>query len=90
MSLILVVNPQRSTFQYLHVIEKVMTGLKWEICVIYLDDMIIVGKTFEDIIKNPKPVFDRLLEAGLKLKARKCTTRKCCNRSVVHGSFHIG
>lgn len=50
-----------------------MTGLQWETCLIYLDDIIIVGKTFEDMIQNLRTVFDRLLDAGLKLKAKKCT-----------------
>ena len=50
-----------------------MTGPQWEICLIYLDDVIIVGKTFEAMIKNLRYVFDRLLEDGLKLKGKKCT-----------------
>lgn len=53
--------------------EKIVAGLQLEIFVIYLEDVNILGKTFEDIIKNPIPIFDRLLEADLKLKARKCT-----------------
>lgn len=40
---------------------------------IYLDDSIIIGKTFEDMIQNLRTVFDRLLDAGLKLKTKKCT-----------------
>lgn len=39
----------------------------------YLDDIIVVGNTIEDMIQNLTLVFDRLLAAGLKLKARKCT-----------------
>lgn len=57
-----------------------------EIFVIYLGDVNIVDKTFEDMIKNPRPIFDRLLEAGLKLKARKCTLFAT---EVVHGTCHI-
>ena len=41
------------------------TGLQWEIHLIYLDVVIIVDKTFEDMIKkNLRSVFNRLLEAG--------------------------
>ena len=39
---------------------------------VYLDDIIVCGKTFEDMVKNLDEVLDRLQEAGLKLKARKC------------------
>ena len=63
-----------------------MAGLQLEIFVIYLEDVNILGKTFEDMIKNPRPVFDRLLEAGLKLKARKCTLFAT---EVVNGTCHI-
>ena len=43
---------------------KVMTDNQWVICLIHVDDVIIVGKTFEDMIKNERYVFDRLVECG--------------------------
>ena len=52
--------------------ETVLAGLKWKICLIYLDDIIVLGKTFEDMINNLDKVLEKLLEAGLKLKPRKC------------------
>ena len=52
--------------------ETVIAGLRWKICLIYLDDVIVTEKTFEDMIKNLDQVFERLHEAGLKLKPRKC------------------
>lgn len=59
-----------ATFERL--METVLAGLHWKICLIYLDDVIVTGKTFEDMIKNLDQVFERLHEAGLKLKPRKC------------------
>ena len=59
-----------ATFQRL--MESVLRGLQFETCLVYLDDIIVVGKTFEEMIKNLSQVFDRLAEAGLKLKAKKC------------------
>ena len=53
--------------------ELVLRGLQWQICLVYLDDIIIVGKTVNDMIANLTHVFDRLVAAGLKPKARKCT-----------------
>ena len=32
--------------------ETVLAGLHWPMCLIYLDDVIVIGKTFEDMIKN--------------------------------------
>ena len=59
-----------ATFERL--METVLAGLHWQICLIYLDDVIVVGKSFEDMIKNLGVVFERLQQSGLKLKARKC------------------
>jgi hypothetical protein len=41
------------------------------ICLIYLDDVIVLGRSFEDMATNLKKVYDRLLAAGLILKAKK-------------------
>ena len=60
-----------ATFERL--METVLAGLHWQICLIYLDDVIVTGKTFQDMVNNLGQVFERFLQAGLKLKARKCT-----------------
>lgn len=60
-----------ATFERL--METVLRNLQWRICLVYLDDIIVVGKSIEDMIQNLTQVFDCLLAAGLKLKARKCT-----------------
>lgn len=36
------------TFERL--IKTVLTGLKWQVCLIYLDDLIVFGKTFDDML----------------------------------------
>ena len=51
--------------------ETVIAGLQWDICLIYLDDVIVLGCSFEDMVINLKKVYDRLLAAGRKIKARK-------------------
>lgn len=60
-----------ATFERL--METVLAGLQWDICLIYLDDVIVFGKEFEDMIENLSVIFERLLSAGLKLKPKKCT-----------------
>ena len=59
-----------ATFQRL--METVLAGLVRNICYVYLDDILIIGKTFEEHLKNIARVLDRLQEAGLKLKPSKC------------------
>ena len=59
-----------STFQRL--MEFLLTGLQWSICLIYLDDVIIFSKNFDDHLRRMEEVFGRLREAGLKLKPQKC------------------
>ena len=59
-----------STFERL--IEGVMRGYQWEICLIYMDDVIVPSATFEESIIRLELVFRRLSEANLKLKPSKC------------------
>ena len=39
-----------ATFERL--METVLAGLNWQICLFYLDDIIVIGRTFEDMIEN--------------------------------------
>ena len=59
-----------ATFERL--MEYVLSGLNWQICLIYLDDIIVHGDSFESMISNLDEVLAKLQEAGLKLKPRKC------------------
>ena len=60
-----------ATFESL--METVLAGLHWQICLIYLDDVIVSGKSFEDMVKNLGQIFEQFQQAGLKLKPRKCS-----------------
>ena len=59
-----------ATFQRL--MDLVLSGLQWEHCLVYLDDVIILGRTFKEHIQNIQLVLQRLREAGLKVKPSKC------------------
>ena len=63
-----------ATFQRL--MNMVLAGLQWTNCLVYLDDVIVMGRTFEEHLHNLAAVFDRLQEANLKLKPQKCTFAK--------------
>ena len=60
-----------ATFERL--MEMVLNGLQWNICLVYLDDIIVLGRSFDDMMANLKSVFKRLSSAGLKIKAKKCS-----------------
>ncbi len=54
-----------ATFERL--METVLGGLSPEACLVYLDDIIIVGRSFDEHLKNFGKVFGKLKEAKLKL-----------------------
>lgn len=59
-----------ATFQ--RVIEQALNGLQWQVTVLYPDDIIVVERNFEEHLNNFNLVINRLREANLKLKAKKC------------------
>jgi hypothetical protein len=40
--------------------------------VVYLDDLVVIGNTFQQHVDNLEAVFERLKMANLKLKPEKC------------------
>ncbi|GFT32943.1 retrovirus-related Pol polyprotein from transposon 412 [Trichonephila clavipes] len=59
-----------ATFERL--METVLKGLTFEACFIYLDDVIIGGRTFEEHLQNIRKVLSKLSDANLKLNPSKC------------------
>ena len=59
-----------ATFERL--MEKVLSGLPWEVCLLCLDDIIVHGREFGEAIKRLRTVLQRLPDAGLKLSPKKC------------------
>ena len=59
-----------STFQRL--METVLAGLQWDLCLVYLDDIIIFSHTFDEHLERLGKVFQRIRNAKLKLKPSKC------------------
>ena len=50
----------------------VMQVLTWEACLVFLDDIVVMSKSFEQHLERLRAVFDRLRSANLKLKPSKC------------------
>ena len=59
-----------STFQRL--MDIVMKGANFEICLVYLDDIIVYSEDADDHLRRLEIVFSRLRAAHLKLKPSKC------------------
>ena len=51
---------------------KTMYGLDNKICFIYLDDILILGPTWKEFLRNLRHVLHRLFMSGLKLSPKKC------------------
>ncbi|GBN05203.1 Retrovirus-related Pol polyprotein from transposon 297 [Araneus ventricosus] len=59
-----------ATFERL--METVLRRLTSEASLVYLDDIIIIERTFEEHLNNIRKVFQRLQKANLKLSPKKC------------------
>ena len=52
--------------------ERVLEGLHWKTALVYLDDIIVFGDTFEEELERLREVLCRLRDANLKLSPKKC------------------
>lgn len=65
------------TFERL--MEMVLRGISWETCTVYLDDIIVIRKTFVEHLENLE-----LLQANLKLIPQKCNLLRTEVKFLVH------
>ena len=74
-----------ATFQRL--MDKVIGGLE-DFAAAYLDDLVVFSETWEEHVAHLRVVFDRIKQAGLTVKARKCqfATAECQYLGHVVGS----
>eukprot|EP00731_Ephydatia_muelleri_P032795 Em0024g339a len=66
-----------ATFQRL--MNRVLCDVNWVECLVYIDDTVVIGRTFEQHLSNLGTVLSRLRQAGLKLQPAKC---KLCQKEV--------
>ena len=60
-----------ATFERL--MDRVLCGMRWSRCLVYLDDVISFGMTTPEVLQRLEEVLDQLSTFGLQLKAKKCT-----------------
>ena len=57
---------------YQRILETIMAGKQYETCLIYLDDLIVYSKTFDEHLQRLDEVFERISFANLKFSPKKC------------------
>jgi hypothetical protein len=58
--------------QFQRLMDLVLSGLLWEYCLVFLDDIIVYSATVDQHVERLSAVFGRLASANLKLKPSKC------------------
>jgi len=57
---------------FCRLMSKVLKDHLWKICLCYLDDVILFGRTEQELLDRFRIVLQRLREVGLKVKPTKC------------------
>lgn len=52
--------------------QAVLSGLELNSCFVYLDDIHIASRTFDEHLRHIREMFDRVHDTGLRLKPKKC------------------
>jgi transposase InsO family protein len=58
------------TFQ--RFMDVLLSGLNWKCCIVYLDDIIVFSRSFEEHLEHLRQVLTRIRDAGVVLKPSKC------------------
>lgn len=59
------------TFQRL--MDRVLAKLKWKECLVYMDNILVIGKSFSEHLERLGQVLEALCDARLTLNVEKCT-----------------
>ncbi len=67
---------KNSPASYTRLLELILKGIQYEICLCYIDDIIIYSQRFEDHLIHIDKVLQRIIKANLKVKIGKCCFAK--------------
>ena len=59
-------------FTFQRMMHLLLNAENWEQCVIYLDDVLVFAKSFEEHLDRLRCIFEKLQSGGIKLSASKC------------------
>ncbi|NCX06361.1 MAG: hypothetical protein EBW68_11370, partial [Actinobacteria bacterium] len=72
---------------------EVLAGLIYNLCEVYLDDIIVHGRTETEFLHNLRTVFTRLRQFGITLRPDKCrfglTTVEYCGHTIDQEGIHF-
>ena len=57
---------------FMRLMTRVLQGLMWETCLVYLDDVIIFSADFPEHLERLRQILTRIRDANLSIKAKKC------------------
>ena len=63
-----------ATFQ--RAMDVLLSGLLWQCCLCYVDDVLIFSETFEQHMEDLANVLERFAKVGIQLRASKCAICK--------------
>ena len=63
---------KNSPSSYTRLLQNIFKNLAYEICLCYVDDIVINSKTFDEHLVHLDSVLKRLIKANRKLKLAKC------------------
>jgi len=69
---VLPMGPTNSPATFQANMEKLLAGLNWICCLIYIDDIIVGTYTFEEHLTTLQEIFNRFKKANIVVKAKKC------------------
>ena len=73
---------------FMRAMHLILRGLCWSDCLVYLDDIIVFGRTLQEHRERLSLVLSRLTKAGLKINPKKC--KLLCEQVVLLGHVVSG
>ena len=64
--------PKGGVAHFSRIMNSLLGSMQWEQILIYLDDILVFGRNFEEHLGRLQKVFATLIKANLKLKPQKC------------------
>ena len=69
---------------YQRLMSLVLAGIAWDVCIAYIDDLIVLGRSFNEHLANLEIILDRLSAHNLKIKPSKCDLFKTSVKYLGH------